>query len=620
MSTKFTVTVNPTTLITTLTFVDVSAKVINSLLLTLNISNADSQVLDDKIILPWHDFKRNLIHISRILKTNNIDLDLDNLSKKFVDDFIQDRKNIKAASSAQSNADFVSILKQIGFDRTLTKEQVRDVGILLSLRHGANFSVPGAGKTTTLLAVHALLEHQKITDKLFVVCPVNAFISWEDEIRTIFPSQLKVMRLTTNLLTSFGDVIDFNPDVILINYEKLRKESTSLVSFFLGHKVHLILDESHRIKGGYSNLSFPQISKLSDLSRRRDILSGTPMPQSYLDLQPQFELLWPAETIIPDLSNVKDEFRSSLLNNAIKNLYVRTTKNELGLKEPNIFYTKIRMGSLQNELYKLCKSETARILSGMDRSSILNFRQLGKSVVRLIQASTNPMLLTLNDDFYEETLPIPESSGVWELLDEFVKYEKPSKIEYLQTRVDKILSESSKNKIVIWSYFVRNIQLLERVFKTYNPVSIYGNISTGSDEDENKREGRIKRFHTDETCRLMIANPQACGEGISLHKVCHYAIYLDRNFNAAHFLQSIDRIHRLGLPPDINTNVEILVSENTIDEILLRRLNEKILAMGEILDDKYLKTLAYDPADIPIYEENGIDGKDVDEIKKHIYS
>lgn len=620
MTTKITVSVNPTSLTTVLQYVDVSPKVINNLQLILNISNADSQILEDQISLPWHDFKRNLLYISRLLKEHDIELVLDDLGNKLVNEFIQDRKSIKSAAASSGITDFVPTLKEIGFARTLTKEQVRDAGVLLRLRHGANFSVPGAGKTTTLLAIHALLKHQEIVNKLFVISPVNAFISWEDEIRNIFPSHLKVMRLTTKTLSAFGEVLDFNPDVLLINYEKLRKESTSLVSFFLENNVHLILDESHRIKGGNSNLSFSQISKLADLSCRRDILSGTPMPQSYLDLQPQFELLWPAESIIPDLSNVKDESKVLLINTAIKALYVRTTKNELGLKKPNIFYTPIKMGSLQSELYKLCKSETARIISGMDRPNMMNFRQLGKSVVRLIQASTNPMLLTLNDDFYEETLPIPESSGVWELLDEFVKYEKPSKIEYLQTRVEQILSDDPKNKIVIWSYFVRNIQLLERILKHYNPVSIYGNIATGSDDDESKREGRIKRFHDDPTCRLMIANPQACGEGISLHRVCHNAIYLDRNFNAAHFLQSIDRIHRLGLPKTIDTNVEILVSENTIDETLLLRLNEKILAMGEILDDKYLKTLAYDPADIPISEENGIDSKDVDEIKKHIFS
>ena len=91
-------------------------------------------------------------------------------------------------------------------------------------------------------------------------------------------------------------------------------------------------------------------------------------------------------------------------------------------------------------------------------------------------------------------------------------------------------------------------------------------VSSGSDDDISSREGRIRKFHNDSSCRVMIANPQACGEGISLHKVCHYAIYLDRSFNSAHYLQSVDRIHRLGLAKSMETNVEILMSTNTIDE------------------------------------------------------
>ena len=117
---------------------------------------------------------------------------------------------------------------------------------------------------------------------------------------------------------------------------------------------------------------------------------------------------------------------------------------------------------------------------------------------------------------------------------------------------------------------------------------------------------------------VMIANPQACGEGISLHKVCHYAIYLDRNFNAAYFLQSIDRIHRLGLEKDIDTTIEILISENSIDEVLISRLNDKIKAMGHILEDPYLHSLAYDPADIPVEDENSIDSTDFEIIKNHV--
>lgn len=62
---------------------------------------------------------------------------------------------------------------------------------------------------------------------------------------------------------------------------------------------------------------------------------------------------------------------------------------------------------------------------------------------------------------------------------------------------------------------------------------------------------------------VMVANPAAASEGVSLHRVCHHAIYLDRTFNAAHYLQSEDRIHRFGLPKDQETIVEIVECEES---------------------------------------------------------
>ena len=137
--------------------------------------------------------------------------------------------------------------------------------------------------------------------------------------------------------------------------------------------------------------------------------------------------------------------------------------------------------------------------------------------------------------------------------------------------------------------------MLEKLFWDFSPVSIYGAIPSGTDTDEDTREQRIRKFHEDPFCRLMIANPQAGGEGISLHRVCHYAIYLDRTFNAAHYLQSVDRIHRLGLPNSVNTFIEIIIAKNTIDEVVLKRLNIKTKSMSKVLDDPGLLKLAYDP-------------------------
>ena len=86
---------------------------------------------------------------------------------------------------------------------------------------------------------------------------------------------------------------------------------------------------------------------------------------------------------------------------------------------------------------------------------------------------------------------------------------------------------------------------------------------------------KLKEFKISKEPNVLIANPAACAESISLHKVCHHAIYLDRTFNCGQYLQSLDRIHRIGLSKDEKVFYHILQAENSIDETIHRRLNEK---------------------------------------------
>jgi SNF2 family DNA or RNA helicase len=570
--------------------------------------------------LPWHSFKKKIVSIARLLKMEGIDINFDDYSKSMIDEWLSDqnyfRNNLEFLNV--SGNEIAKLLEGSGFSRKLTPEQIRDTQKLLALKHGANFSVPGAGKTTTLLAVHSILKNKKLVNCLFVVAPINAFISWEDEIKEIFKKKrITVARLKSEDLINFHVIVDQKPDVILVNYEKMRKNIQGLYSYFSTNKIHLVLDESHRIKGGVSNLSFQQIINLADLAKRRDILSGTPMPQSIMDLDSQFDYLWSENVVENTLDKNGDDEQLKDISQTIKNYFVRTTKNELGLRPPIIKYRQVEMGPIQSELYKLFRSEAARLLAGLDKNSKEYFRSVGKSVVGLLQAAVNPMLLGTVDEYFQETLPFPENAEVWSLLSEYSHYEKSAKIEYLVKRVETILNKESANKIVVWSYFVRNIKLLERIFSDYNPVSIFGAIPSGDDNDTNSREWRIRKFHEDKTCRLMIANPQAGGEGISLHRVCHFAIYLDRNFNAAHYLQSVDRIHRLGLPKNAATSVELIVAKDTVDEIVLNRLSLKTKLMAKVLNDSGLMTLAYDPDDI---EDKGLglDEEDIKLVEQHI--
>src|SRR5262249_16226093 len=156
-----------------------------------------------------------------------------------------------------------------------------------------------------------------------------------------------------------------------------------------------------------------------------------------------------------------------------------------------------------------------------------------------------PMLLAANEE-----VDVVQGDGswskIWDLLRAIAETEIPAKIAKALQIVESELSDSQHSKILIWTSFVQNLLPLQKSLEGWEPVVIYGAVATGSDEDADTREGRIRRFHADPNCRVMIANPAACGEGISLHTACHHAIYVDRAFNAAHYLQSVDRIHRLG--------------------------------------------------------------------------
>jgi SNF2 family DNA or RNA helicase len=109
---------------------------------------------------------------------------------------------------------------------------------------------------------------------------------------------------------------------------------------------------------------------------------------------------------------------------------------------------------------------------------------------------------------------------------------------------------------------------------------------------ERSRTTELRRFRTDDNCTVLVANPAAMSEGVSLHQECHDAVYLDRTFNAGQYLQSLDRIHRLGLAEDVVTRMTFLVSVGTIDVIVDERLRTKAERLSQMLDDEDLVTMA----------------------------
>jgi hypothetical protein len=131
-----------------------------------------------------------------------------------------------------------------------------------------------------------------------------------------------------------------------------------------------------------------------------------------------------------------------------------------------------------------------------------------------------------------------------------------------------------------------------------NSELLYGAVPTDTEDTPEHvftREKIIRKFHEPNShFKVIIANPFAVSESISLHKACHNAIYLERTFNASNFMQSKDRIHRVGLPAGVITNYHYIVSENSVDERRHTRLIENERRMLELIESQ----------EIPLISEN----------------
>lgn len=451
----------------------------------------------------------------------------------------------------------------------LTAFQRRDLTALQGLAHGANFSVPGAGKTRVALALFQSCREARQFSRALVVCPKSAFESWQAEVALCFPSQ--------SLRMAVMDGPSPPPaDMVLLNYERLPDARSTLLGWLAAQPALLVLDEAHRMKLGPAGAWGGVCMALGPYAARRLILTGTPAPNGARDLENLFSFVWPGlGKVAVSSALVSGDLRAA--SAALRPLFVRTTKAELQLPPVDLAVRRVSLPPLHRELYRALLGQASSAAVGHEH----DIERLGKVLLYLLMAATTPALLAAGASRHEPLpyrippLSPPPGSSLYDLMRDLPHYELSPKYH----EVLAIVAENAANgrKTLVWSTFVRNLTSLARLLSRFTPAVVHGGT-----ED---RQAQLDRFRNDPSCAVLLSNPATLGEGISLHTVCHDAIYVDRDFAAGRFLQSLDRIHRLGLAPDVVTRITVLVASETVDELVEHRLAVKLRFMGGVLDD-----------------------------------
>lgn len=561
------------------------------------------------------ELRSSLARVIGYFCTETIPYELEASATNLLDTMVKEQADFDSRLAAarllkDGNPD-ASLLAEIGdflskhVSRVLKVHQETALSHLLTMGSGANFSVPGSGKTTVVLCAFEHLRLAGRANLIFVVGPPSCFGPWRHEYRQVLGREPAVSVLagtnrTTRQAVYQSPVSDDGP-LLLTTYHTLLNDGAMIETFLRRSDVraYFVLDEAHYVKQLQGKWAEAALN-VARLACSRCVLTGTPMPRSHADVFNLVDFLWPDCDLIDSETRTRivlheesgnDEQARKMLRDKLYPLFYRVTKNDLQLSPP-VFHEPIVVEMNPNERL-VYDAIITRIRRFAERDYLLNIEfvdRLRKArMMRLRQCISNVGLLLTAIGGYDEDL-LGDEIDLARIIARYEEIETPAKCMALR-RLIRVLRGRGE-KVVIWSNFVGTLKLIRRTLIQDGHCCklIYGAVPVEHEgiRDEETRE-RIRDEFADPQSGLdiLIANPAACAESISLHKTCHHAVYYDLSYNCGQYLQSLDRIHRVGGSEEISPHYFFVQYRNTVDADIMGNLQAKARRMYEAMEDDY---------------------------------
>lgn len=433
----------------------------------------------------------------------------------------------------------------------------------------------GLGKTLTVLAAFDLLRQRGDADTLLVVCPNSLTRNWLREVAQWIPHCRGLLlqgdrgEKVQSLKKLRWGGLPFQ--VLILNYEAARLEYLlpELTSLLAERRTMLCLDESQRVKNPLSK-TYTSLLEIAALCERRVLLSGTPTPRDLTDIWAQMRVLddglrfgtryyeWLQS--VAELGTRFSEFavrrfKPGAVGDTIarvEEVMLRRKKEDvIDLPEKTFLIRDVELTGDQRKRYEEVRKELLlRVTSLNGKSFIREITNVLEEYLRAVQIASNPRLV-----------------------DESWKGE-PAKFRELDQLVEEIAGEREE-KLVVWTNYLGNVRELVKRYEAYGARAFSGEVSA------EVRALTVEEFQQQRAIRVLVAVPAAGGVGITL-TAAQTAVYLDKTWNAEHWLQSVDRIHRIGQQGTVRI---ISLHGCGVDELISRNIARKMREQARVLGD-----------------------------------
>jgi SNF2 family DNA or RNA helicase len=460
---------------------------------------------------------------------------------------------------ATSRANLEASVPELEDVATLDAHQLRNVVAMTAdfCRGLCVFDEQGVGKTITGIYSLDVLFARDQASLALVVAPKSMVPEWPSEIARFRPGTYSVDVLDGDRRAK-RRVLRRRRDVLICNFEtvvSLEEEISAVLKSHTGRCL-LYVDESFFVKNADARRS-RALRRVREWCSRCFVLCGTPAPNRASDLVAQVSLADLGATFgsvaIPDDRRAAHVAISEALGQ--RGAYVRNLKQVVLPDLPARRFEVVRV-DLSGDQLSAYRHALDALLVDLRAESDEGFgRHLASWAARrsaLLQICSDPTGL------------IPGFTGT------------PAKQEALDDLVRRFVVEGHE-KLVIWSFYRASVEALCKRYSHLGVVRYDGSAGGAA-----ARRELVRAFQESPEIRILVANPAAAGAGLTLH-AARLAVYESMSNQAAHWLQSLDRIHRRGQAREVT--YVVLLCRDTLEEREYARLREKERSAHDLLSD-----------------------------------
>lgn len=411
----------------------------------------------------------------------------------------------------------------------------------------------GLGKTVSTLTAFSELQLLD-TEKMLVIAPLNvAKDTWADEISKW--EHLKHLRVSKILGTPKQRLAELNKDadIYITNKENTKWLCEQYKKDWPFDMV--VIDELSTFKNP-SSQRFKAIKKKLPLVKRFVGLTGTPSPNSLLDLWAQVYLIDRGERLETAFSRYRERyFRAThQVSDHVYNWELREGSEDLIYKQIEDIALSMKASDyldmperIDTKQVVTLSNKERKLYDELEKYYILEDETDG-TVVAQSGASLSQKLLQL-------------SNGAVYTDDEDVRYIHDRKLD----KLEEIIEEAQGQPILLFYNFRHD---RDRILERFDDVITL--------DDSN-----YKAKWNSGKAKILLAHPASAGHGLNLQQGGHIIVWFGLTWSLELYQQANARLYRQG--QEHTTIIHHIMTDNTIDQRVYKALQNKELTQDELM-------------------------------------